>query len=219
MIRSVEVTGDALATVQRARLILSPARINPVIGRAATNTFIAHLRGVDASRPNALGGRRTHYFNGAARSTSFALKGDDQVIVSINQVGIRQRYFGGRITPKTAKFLTIPATPEAYGKRAREFADLKFAIVPGKGPALVLFSARKTETIKTKQLGRFKNEDKTTVSTRVTGGDMKVMFWLRKSVTQKPDPTIIPYPEVVGAAVAKAVNETVTRAVRRQNKS
>jgi len=41
--------------------------------------------------------------------------------VGVNQVGVRQRYFGGPILPVKAQMLTIPACPEAYGKTAGEF--------------------------------------------------------------------------------------------------
>lgn len=203
----VAVTGDALATVQRARLILRPEVVNPVVGRAAANVVIAHLRGLNATRANHLGGRRTHYFAGAARGTSYSIQGDE-VIVSIKQVGIRHRFLGGTIKPKKAGgFLTIPVAPEAYGKRAREFGNLEIVFgARGEPIALATKSTRATQ-ITAGKAGK--------IAKRQIGRTGTIMFRLVRSVTQQPDPTILPYPEVIGAGVATAVNETVAREIRR----
>jgi hypothetical protein len=189
---SISLTGDGGEIPARLLRVLSPERINPVIGQAARNTYREHLFGLNSSRANRLGGKRTNYFAGAARGTSWSAT-SDTVTVSINQVGIRQRVFGGKITARTSKFLTIPACPEAYGKRAREFGDLKYIIFPKGGPALV----------------------------RVTGkGDaakLKVMYWLRRSITQLPDPSVLPYPQLVLTRIHTAVSSTIDRAARRSS--
>jgi hypothetical protein len=101
---------------------IQPGRLAPILGRSAYNATRTHLFAKDATG-NRLGGRRTHFYGAAARATNFALSGD-AVVVSIPQLGIRQRYYGGTIKPKTAKYLTIPVHPSAHGKRAREFGDL-----------------------------------------------------------------------------------------------
>ncbi|MBC8011454.1 MAG: hypothetical protein H7067_15325 [Burkholderiales bacterium] len=207
MIRSVEVTGDALATVQRARLILRAEMINPVVGRAAANVTVAHLRGLNATRANHLGGKRTNYFAGAARGTSYSIQGDT-VVVSINQVGIRHRFLGGTIKPKKAGgFLTIPVHPSAYGKRAREFNNLEIVFGHNGQPVALATKSTRATQITAGKNGR-------TIK-RSIGRTGEIMFRLVRSVTQQPDPTILPYPEVIGAAVATAVNETVAREIRR----
>lgn len=205
----IAVTGDALVSVQRARLILKAEAINPVIGRAATNAVRTHLFGLNSTRANHLGGRRTNFFASAGRSTSFKVVGD-LVVVSIAQIGIRQRFFGGTIKPKKAGgFLTIPVAPEAYGKRAREFSNLEIVFGQNGEPiALATKSTRATQLTATKG-GK--------VVSRQIGRIGQLMFRLVRSVTQKPDPTILPYPEVVGAAVKIAVDDTLNRAVRRMN--
>lgn len=184
---AIRVSGEGAEIPGRVRAAIAPARLNPVIGRAAVNTITAHLRRLNRERPNALGGKRTNYYATAARGTSFALVGDNEVVVSIAQRGIRQRVFGGTLRPRAAKFLTIPAIPEAYGKRAREIPGLEFALLGGK-PALVR---------------------------PVAGGEPEVVFWLRRSVTQRPDPTVLPEAATLRADIVRAVESTVARAVRR----
>jgi hypothetical protein len=195
----IDVRQDSASPAVRRLLVgLQPAQINPIVGRSAQQSYKTHLFGVDQSRANKLGGKRTHFFASAARGTSFKVAGDE-VVVSIASVGIRQRYFGGTIKPKK-KYLTIPAIPEAHGKRASEFTGLSFAIVPdpasGRNRAALVQGAR--TLIRTRRTSR---------GVRVfAAGEQaqRVIFWLVKSVTQQPDPTILPYPEQVATKALEA---------------
>lgn len=54
--------------------------------------------------------------------------GNDADLVTIASV----HEFGANIRPVKGKWLTIPIVPEAKGKRASDFGDLKF--IPGKSP-------------------------------------------------------------------------------------
>lgn len=203
----IAVTGDALASVVRARLVLAPEAIRPVIGRAGSNAVRSHLFGLNSTRANHLGGRRTNFFSSAGRSTSFKVEGD-LVVVSVAQIGIRQRYFGGTIKPKKAGgFLTIPVAPEAYGKRAREFSNLE--IVFGKNGEPIALATKATAA----------TADTVSKRGKVIPGQGarlgQIMFRLVRKVTQRPDPTILPSPEVIGAAVKVAVDDSFKRAVRR----
>lgn len=197
----INATNTAGPAARRVSRVIAPARLNPVIGRSVNNTVREHLFGLNQTRPNQLGGRRTNFYAQAARATNFKVISDSEILVSIPQVGIAQRFFGGTIKPKGKKYLTIPAHPSAHGKRAGEFADLRFAIVPGKGPALVLKTAIKAKRVK----------GDNTLS--YTGGDLVVMFWLRRSITQKPDPTVLPYEELMTARVQDAVDAILLRAI------
>lgn len=85
--------------------------------------------------------------------------------------------YGGIITPKNAKYLTVPAGPKYVGKRAREF-DLQFIQFKSGAKALVLKSALEI-------LAGRKN----------VGGKLPkdaVAFWLRDSVTMPKRPYIEP---------------------------
>jgi hypothetical protein len=192
---TIQITVYGAAVPARLTAALAPARLNPVIGRAATNTYRAHFNGLNRSRPNQLGGRRTNYYAGAARATSFTLVGTDTVLISINQVGIRQRVFGGTIKPTRSKYLTIPVAPEAHGKRAREFGDL-VVIFGARGQPIAL--ARKPQGKR---------------------GYGTILFRLVKSVTQRADPTVLAPREEVLAAIKTAVTSTIDRATRKPGSS
>jgi hypothetical protein len=209
----INATNTAGPASRRVMSVLKPSALNPVIGRSANNTVREHLFGLNSSRPNKLGGRRTNFYGQAARATNFKVVSDTEVVVSIPKLGIAQRFFGGTIRPKAAKYLTIPANPAAHGKRAREFSDLKFAIIPGKGPALVLKSAIKVKRVKTKQTGRTRRDDFTSETLTTSGGETTVMFWLRRSITQQPDPTVLPYNELIASRVQRDVDAVITGAI------
>lgn len=191
---SIQASDGISPVTRRVLRAIEPARLNPVIGRSANNTIREHLFGLNQTRPNQLGGRRTNFYTGAARATQFKVVSDSEIVVSINQVGIAQRYYGGTIKPKSAKYLTIPARAEAHGKRAREFPDLEvLRRGDGKGEPFAL--ARKVNG-----KGGAKG-----------GGE--ILFWLKKSITQRADPTVLPSNAVLGAAVQADVTAVVYRAI------
>ena len=101
----------------------NPAALKRIVGESAVRIFVRHLRAVDRAKPNAIGGKRTHFYADAARQTSYA-EISDGVVVSINKLGLRQRVVGGTIRKKS-KWLTIPAHPDAHGKRASQFGKLE----------------------------------------------------------------------------------------------
>lgn len=190
---NVTSSGPAARFLAQVTSQLQPSRLMPRVGGSAQRLTQRHLRRLDRERPNQLGGRRTNFYGKAARGTFFTVA-PEGVVVTVGQQGMRQRFAGGVITPVKARFLTIPATAEAHGKRAGEFSDLKFTIIPGQGPALVRASDQ------FKSLGA-KRKDGTRRQKQVSSaGD--VVFWLRKRVTQRPDPTVIPDAAAYGTAIA-----------------
>lgn len=190
---NVTSSGPAARFLAQVTSQLQPSRLMPRVGGSAQRLTQRHLRRLDRERPNQLGGRRTNFYGKAARGTFFTVA-PEGVVVTVGQQGMRQRFAGGVITPVKARFLTIPATAEAHGKRAGEFSDLKFAVIPGQGPALVRASDQ------FKAVGA-KRKDGTRRQQPVgSAGD--VIFWLRKRVTQRPDPTVIPDAAAYGTAIA-----------------
>ena len=120
------VSRDAVSSwLARMSSAIDGAQLKEVVGRAGANTIRNHLFKINSARPNKLGGKRTKFYAQAARSTQHKAV-DDGAVVSVNHVGIAQRYFGGTIRPRRSKYLTLPAVPRAYGKRAREIPGLKF---------------------------------------------------------------------------------------------
>lgn len=199
---TTSVTDRATPVVLAISSAVKPAALRPIVGRSAMQTYRRHLFALNRSRPNALGGPRTNFYENAARGTQFQEVADG-VIVSINQIGIRQRIVGGTIRPRTKKFLTIPVVPEAHGKRASEF------------PGLVLMFDRNGRPI---GLG----EKDITQAGAIGGGrrtsaasGIRMIFRLARSVTQQPDPTVVPPILEVAAGVFASVNSFVDRQVRR----
>lgn len=178
-IRGLDASPARIASLERS---LAPERVSAVAGRAGVNRGRKHLLALNRERPNALGGRRTNFYQKAANSISVRSEGDG-VMLSFASVGLAQRYFGGTITAKNAKYLTIPARTEAYGKRASEFPDLELVFLEN-GPALI---RRNQSTIKFR---KSKEGNRRAVKTGELGGE--VMFWLKRSVTQRADPSVLP---------------------------
>jgi hypothetical protein len=177
---TIDIKDHASAAIQS---LIEDCRqnINPTVGRAAVTMLKDHLRGLDATRANKLGGRRTHFYNSAAKGTFYELQ-PDGVKLGINQVGIRQRYYGGTITAgkgishttgRPTQFLTIPAIAEAYGQRASKFAG-------------------------SLRISLNKERSKGALVNKATG---TVYYWLVKSVTQKADPTILPTDAALSAHI------------------
>lgn len=82
--------------------------------------------------------------------------------------------FGSYVSkPTKSKYLTIPVNAESYGRRAREFADLKFMRV---GPR------------------------KTAILARADGENMTTMYLLLKAVNVKEDASLMPIKQIAEQA-------------------
>lgn len=200
----VQVTNLAAPASRRVARVLSPEYLRPVVGRAASNVYRTHLFALDRERPNAMGGQRTHFYAQAARGTQFTHDADG-VTISIVNIGIRQRFYGGVIRPKNSKWLTIPANPAAHGKRAREF-DLE-VIYDGEGRPIAL-ATKSTRAVQITQNARGNTVRKS------IGRHGVIMYWLKKSVTQAPDPTVLAPIDKVAGAIISNVNAVVDRAIQ-----
>jgi hypothetical protein len=189
---------------QIAAQALAPAALNLEVANAAAIEVRHHFRLLDATRPNKLGGRRTHFWGQYAK-TVVPRADAERAIVAIEdpQAGasgaspLLHHYQGGTITAKPGKALTIPAVPEAHGTRAREWNNLHFAILGGK--AALLENAATNIRIGKKGVKA------------VSSQFARVIFWLVKSVTHRPDPTVVPSAEVLLLAAHNAVSRIVRR--------
>lgn len=197
---------SASPSLRRLAAGLQSDALNGIAGRSATNVIRAHLFGLNQTRPNQLGGTRTNFYASAARGTQFRIVGD-HAVVSINQVGIAQRVYGGTIRPKTAKFLTIPVNPKAYGHRAAEF-DLELVFGPGGQPFALALKGNRTTSITRTKTGK--------VQVKPLGHRAgEIMFRLVKEVVQQPDPTVLPYDEQIDSSIKRDVDSYVGRLVDR----
>jgi len=199
---TIDITDRATPAVEGALSELQLAGVKPAIGRAVVRLVQQHFLRLNASRANPLGGPRSNFYAQAARSTRYDVL-TDGVIVSVSQVGIRQRLEGGEIVPRNVKYLTIPAIAEAYGKRAREFPNLviMWRRIAGERRAIALVEAPATKL----EFGKKRKDGTRGVKTDSVGG--KIFFWLVKSVTQKPDPTLLPSDQEMIDAATSGANE------------
>lgn len=199
---SINEVSPLLARVKSAAQAQGLALIG---ARAAGQLVREHLFGLDGQRHEY--GR--HYYAQAARSVTTGIAPQGAAI-SVTQIGFRLRLFGGVVTPKNVKYLTIPATPEAYAHRAREFNDLDFSIVEREGrlvPALVRRLSTPIRFLRRKQAdGSIKTSVK---AGAVRGGE--VMFWLVKQTTHAADPSVLPYNEQMTSAAVGAITTRLMR--------
>lgn len=175
---------DILTAVETLQGGITGDEILQVIGRAGFTVIKEHfeqLAGDEAHHQSAasLGAAPTGFYERAADNVQQPEVEPEGVSVSIDQQGLAQRLFGGDIAAKPGHWLTIPARAESYGKRAKEFDNLKFILFPSGLAALV---------------------DKDEKAHEGT-----VYYWLVRSVTQPPDPSVIPSEdEIFEPAVANA---------------
>lgn len=204
----------ATPAIRAVALGLAPQRLNPIIGRAGSDATRAHFAELNTARPNALGGTRTNYYLGARGGTSFTVV-EDGAVISIRQIGIALRYYGGRVTagktisPRTGRpvrFLTIPVNPRAHGHRASEF-DLE--LVYNHDGVPVALATKSTLGVQLKQSKTGK------ITKRGIGRRGEIMFLLKRSVDFKADPSVLPAPDRVFGAVISNVNAYLDRIEQR----
>lgn len=194
--------------VSQAQAIGQDAELLNVGARGLAEKLRSFFGLLDQSRPNAMGGTRTHFWGKVRRSVQNPVVTPPAAEVSINHLGFAQRLFGGFIRPVTRKFLTIPASPEAYGKTAGEFRGrLRFGFAENRygslSPALL------TSDSSTVRLGRKRKDGSRKFSGKARPG--LVMFWLVKQVYQRPDPTVLPSAEELEAAAVVPMENYLAR--------
>ena len=207
---------DQLSPALQARAAqLNPLTLTRQLAAAGVRVTKSHLLQLNQARPNALGGRRTNFDAQAARATTSTSDAQAATII-VSQQGFAQRYHGGTITPKRAKNLAIPANADAYGRSPRESkVPLVFALVGGRRPALI---ARENWQ-RTVTRGQRKGQTVADYSDKATRGAFTVMYWLVKSVTQRPDPTVMPTAQEYSDTATAHLSRHLGRLLARQGGS
>jgi hypothetical protein len=202
---SISINDRATPHIARLEDELNREPVRHAAGSSVMRLILDHLAALNAERPNALGGRRTNFYAKAAKSTSYAVTSDGAT-VSISKTGFAQRLFGGTILPgPDKKYLTIPARAEAHGRRAGEFNNLE--ILFGKNGPYALAERESTELRwrqKTKRKKGVKSVYRYTAAGADRGGG--IFYWLVKSVTQEPDPTVLPATDHILATARNAIS-------------
>ena len=186
---------DATPAVAELAQSFTRADIHRVMFQSVAGLIQSYLIALDAQRHQSTVPGPGFYAQ-ASQSISEVDLGDDGFTVSIDQPGLAQRYYGGTITagtgPNGAQWLTIPATPQALGRRAGDFTNLKCIFFRGLDLG-ALVQPLKAGGIPDVQ------------------GRPQVLFWLKRSVTQGPDPTVLPDPEDLQTAAYAAADNYLTQ--------
>lgn len=181
--------------------------------RGVANKLKDHFAQMESDRPNRWGYPRQHFWSQVRKSVGNPVMEGDAATVTISHVAFRQKLEGGTIKPGPGKkFLTIPATAEAYGKRAREFSGLQFAIVadPQSGrPRPALIAQRAVSTLISLGKKKFK----------AVGSELGMLplFWLVREVKQAPTPGALPSDGELQQAAISGAEEWGKNVIQRIN--
>jgi hypothetical protein len=174
---------------QRIEVLKNPVALMRAVGREASERLRAHFDDKNDKEPNKLGGKRTNFWLQIRRSVQNPVIVDiGTVSVTISDPRFAQKLFGGTITAKLARALTIPETPEAYGLTAGSFeaeTGLKLFIIK--------IGGTKTNGLENAALAAKVN------------GHLTVEYLLTPSVTQQADPDALPdMTELEAAIISRA---------------
>ena len=197
---SIDITDRVSPVLKQLQARLSPDALRAPVGAALVKLFQDNFITLPQ---NSRGYPTTNFWPRAAKSTNFA-ELTDGVNINVSQQGVRQRLIGGEIHPTGGKkYLTIPNTPETYGHRAGEFQNLSILWRwSGGSPKAVGLVAQRAVATLIKRSTRGKKAYKA-VAEQV---GQVVMFWLVKSVTQPPNPNVIPSEDQIGRTVLATLN-------------
>jgi hypothetical protein len=202
----INVTDSATPALVALDGVLSPRQLSASVGDAEVALFQSHFLG---NGQNKNGWPTTSFWPRAARATDYQVI-DSGVLVSVNQIGVRQRYAGGAIHPTAGHvFLTIPACAEAYGHLAGEFNNLKFASVVINGNSR--FALVEADAIPSGYSGNMRKGRRDFHTERGGGA---VYFWLARSVHQAPDPDVLPSDQTIQSVARNTINQIVELATK-----
>jgi hypothetical protein len=206
--------------------------VNRAVGEAEVQLFTDHFSGLPINRHN---WPSRGYWADAAKSMHWTDYGDG-VTVHSELPGLNMHATGipETIEPKTAKMLTIPAVAAAYGRRAREFSNLRiamriiggqlvpFALVEKQAPGMR--GSKVAHPIKVKDIHGKVHAVKVTTAISVMGGGKKykrttqmaqmgeVIFWLKDQVRTHPYPGLLPTEEEMRETAVNAIEDAVALA-------
>ncbi len=192
------IKDDATPAIRRKIAQLTPQRLNEAVGNAEVVLFQNHFLSLPHNKK---GWPTTNFYGRAARATNWQphIEG---TLIQVSQIGIRQRFKGGPITPDTKGALTIPISPVSYGHVAADFQGL-FLLKTSKGAYLVQAGQRLTAS------GQFRKQDKSAggnVKRRVQAA-LNFLFKLCAGVEQDPDPNVLPTREQILNTATQAITE------------
>lgn len=183
----VEKMDDILEQAKRPEAVLAAA------GREGANQLRSHFLQKDRTNVNKLApDRRQHLWQQIAHAVESPIVDAEgrKVTIFIHHPIIAQKIFGGTITAKRVQNLSIPESPEAYGRAPAVFeheTGLKLIFV--------------------------KTGDHAVLAARINDGSkaLQVEYLLTPSVHQNPDPTALPDMDKLKAAVVDRAQKVLDR--------
>jgi hypothetical protein len=162
------------------------AEVHEFIADRAEHVTRDYLRKISATShktANRLGATPSGHLERAAESVT-STSDAEGATVTVTSPGITRAFQDITIKPGAGKkYLTIPATAEAYNRRAGSFTDLRLQFFK-RGTLLALVKADQS-SVATRTESGFSSE-------RAAGGKGTVFYWLKKSVFQTQDRTLLP---------------------------
>lgn len=189
---SITISADQFpqATARLARLQALGGTLRPLLTAAAgavAREIRTHLRTKNA-QPNARGWPKQGFYGREAQAVAVGAVSDTEARVDIASPALAHRYLGGTITPKRGRALTIPATAEAYAAGA-----------PREG----YWGDR-----------LFRPKGKRYLATK-DGDTITVQYFLARSVTHQPDPSVLPADARLNQVATTALESALNRQLRR----
>lgn len=193
---AIRITADsatgAMQQIQQATALNNFAN---EMGPRMTRMVQQHFLGL---AKNKQGFHSLGFWRKAAGATNWQADGGG-VVVDCNQIGVRQRYYGGDIKPVNKQALTLPACDAAYGHTASEFKlQMSMQLNPVTG--------RIQSCLIMKEPGKGRKR-KGAVAPAAVG---QVMFWLVKGVHQMPNTAIIPSDAEFNYAINKGLQKMLS---------
>lgn len=200
------ILDTASPAVRELVATIAPSRLQARVGPACADLM---RRNYLTLPPNKMGGASTHFWQQAADAVRWVRDGDGITVIT-DKVGLRQRLLGGEIKPTGAiskvtgrpiKNIAIAANALSYGKLPGEFTHLKFVqFGRGQNAPKALVMVAETATQIAPKGGKRQGY-------RATASEIGqvVMFWLKTSVHQAPNPKVIPTDEQFMATIEKAI--------------
>lgn len=180
---SISATDLATPALEAKLAQIQPDRLRAILAPGLTQFTQRHLL---SNGTNAKGWPSTHFWADAARGTSWTAS-EGGFTISINKIGVRQRYFGGPIRPVSARALAIPINPVSYGHVPADFPGL-FLLKCASGAYLV----QSNETVSDKTGRTIGKSGKGGNAGRRLKSNLTFLFKLSAGVQQDPDPSVIP---------------------------
>lgn len=163
-------TNNAIALLGQVRAGIARGDLQKGAGEAVAVSVRRRFHKLSRERHRANKPTGNSFYAEAADATRYRRENSKQVFVDVTAPrGLRQRLRGGTLPPKNAKMLAIPVHPQVYGLSPSDpkVQSLGLQFVPT-GRAAVLMQPQEGTGFGT------------------------VFYVLKKSITQKPDPSVLP---------------------------